>query len=600
MMIALISPPWPLFNRPSIQIGALKAWLKKEFNFLDIKGFHPYVNFSQRLGFSLYHKISLSSWAAESVASSILYPQKYEDCKALFYRELGKKRNITKDFDFDIISDLLDSEIDKFINSVDFSKSLFVGFSICLNQFTTSLLISKRIKRLYPTIPIVFGGPGCANKLGESILNTFKWIDYIILGEGELPLSSLVSFLLNQKETLSKAVLTRDKSLLTNNSKELEQVKDLNRLPFPDFDDYFMELLLLPPDKRFFPVLPIEGSRGCWWQRCRFCNLNLQWRGYRAKSAKRISDEVDFLSRRYGVLDFAFMDNALPKKEAAYIFDLLKEQKRDYKIFCELRAVHKREEFIRMSKGGLSDLQVGIESLSPELLSLIGKGVKVIDNFAAIKNAYEAGITLDGNLIFHFPGSNKKHVDETLKAIEFLLPFTPLKGVSFWLGLGSPIYNNYKDFGIKAISAHPNYSLLFPEEIKNNLTFLVFTYKKDRKIQYKLWKPVEKRLNEWAHFHKRFAHLKPFLSFRKGADFIYIRQVTEKGLVLHHKLKGPSMKIYLTALDPVHISSLIDLVPNKDIVQLKRFIDSMVKKRLMYLEGDKVLSLAICSNYRRH
>ena len=601
MMIVLISPPWPLFNRPSIQVGVLKPWLKKEFRDIDIKGFHPYVSFSQRLGFKTYHEISLSSWAAESVASSILYPQKYEDCKRLFYKELGKKKGVIKGFNFDKVSNLLDVEVNKFINSLDLSKCLLAGFTICLNQFTTSLLISKRIKEKYPNVPIVFGGPGCANKLGESILETFKWIDYIILGEGEIPIASLVSFLLNQdKEMLSKAVLTRDKEESINDKKGLEQIKNLDDLPVPDFDDYFRELLSLPPSNRFSPVLPIEGSRGCWWQRCKFCNLNLQWRGYRAKSANRISKEVDFLTRRYGSLDFAFMDNALPKKEAACIFDLLSEHKRDYRIFCELRAVHKREEFKRMSRGGLFDLQVGIESLSPELLSIIGKGVRVIDNFAAIKNAYEAGIVLDGNLIYHFPGSNKKHVEETLKAIDFLLPFTPLKGVSFWLGLGSPVFNNYKEFGIRSISAHPNYSLLFPEEIKKNLTFLVFTYRKDRKEQYSLWKPVEKRLKEWAYFHKKFAHLKPFLSFRRGGDFIVIRQVREDGLVLHHRLKGPSMEIYLKALDPVGVSSLIDLVPGRDTNQLIRFINSMVDKRLMYLEGKKVLSLAICCNYRKY
>lgn len=593
MVVALISPPWPLFNRPSIQVGVLKAYLKREFNNLKIKGFHPYLKFSNDIGFKIYHEISLSSWAAESVASALLFPQKYKDCKRLFYKELGKKRKQIDKFDFDNITNILRKNIDDFVASFDASNCLLVGFSVCLNQLTSSLLISKRLKEKNAKLPIAFGGPGCAGELGKSIINTFDWIDYIILGEGELPISSLISFLLNRRKGLSKAILTKNREISPGTNPQLEQIKDLDSLPFPDFDDYFKELLTLPMNKRFFPVLPIEGSRGCWWQRCEFCNLNLQWKGYRAKSVSRISMEIDFLSKRYGILDFAFMDNALPKKEAADIFDLLREHGRDYKIFCELRAVHSREEFIRMAKGGLLDLQVGIESLSPELLSLIGKGVRVIDNFSAIKNAYEAGIVLDGNLIFHFPCSTKKHVDETLKAIDFLLPFTPLKGVSFWLGLGSPIYNNPKKFGIKGIKAHQNYSFLYPKDIKEGLTPLVFSYKKDRKIQHKLWQPVDKRLKEWAYFHKRFYHLKPFLSFRRGGNFIHIRQVKEDGNVLYHRLKGPSMQIYLKALDPVPVSSLIDLVPGKNPDMLNKFISSMQEKRLMYVEGDNVLSLAI-------
>ena len=53
--------------------------------------------------------------------------------------------------------------------------------------------------------------------------------------------------------------------------------KDLDKLPYPDYDDYVLTQkqlnLVFPGD----PALHIEGSRGCWWgqkHQCTFCGLN--------------------------------------------------------------------------------------------------------------------------------------------------------------------------------------------------------------------------------------------------------------------------------------------------------------------------------------
>ena len=45
------------------------------------------------------------------------------------------------------------------------------------------------------------------------------------------------------------------------------QLENLDHLPLPDFDDYFETLSGFSAAKRFFPTLPVEFSRGCWWQR---------------------------------------------------------------------------------------------------------------------------------------------------------------------------------------------------------------------------------------------------------------------------------------------------------------------------------------------
>ena len=77
---------------------------------------------------------------------------------------------------------------------------------------------------------------------------------------------------------------------------------------------------------------------GCWWKRtvgsakvtgCAFCNLNLQWDGYRSKPASQVAAEIDYLTGRYQTLSVAIMDNVLPKKEAANIFKQIAKLDKD-------------------------------------------------------------------------------------------------------------------------------------------------------------------------------------------------------------------------------------------------------------------------------
>ncbi|HAY37938.1 MAG TPA: hypothetical protein DCY53_00515, partial [Desulfobacteraceae bacterium] len=56
--VALISAPWPLYNRPSIQIGTLKAHLKKKFPELEVDAYHFYLKVAEAIGYRRYQAIS--------------------------------------------------------------------------------------------------------------------------------------------------------------------------------------------------------------------------------------------------------------------------------------------------------------------------------------------------------------------------------------------------------------------------------------------------------------------------------------------------------------------------------------------------------------
>jgi hypothetical protein len=84
--VALISAPWPLYNRPSIQIGTLKAHLKKTFPELKVDAYHFYLKVAEAIGYRYYQTISERTWLAETVYAALLYPEHIENIKKVSKR----------------------------------------------------------------------------------------------------------------------------------------------------------------------------------------------------------------------------------------------------------------------------------------------------------------------------------------------------------------------------------------------------------------------------------------------------------------------------------------------------------------------------------
>ncbi|MGB9712829.1 MAG: RiPP maturation radical SAM C-methyltransferase [Dissulfurimicrobium hydrothermale] len=604
MKIALIAPPWPLFNRPSIQIASLKAYLRRERPWVDISCHHPYLELASQIGFEVYQSISESIWASEAISAGILFPEMEQECDRLFLRTVrkGKGRGLLQPV---CVREAVDKVLTEFVSFLALDALDLVGLTVSVNQLTAALVIARAVKALAPSLPIVLGGAAVSGAAGASILRSFSWIDYIVDGEGERPLVGLADFLSGKETSLPEAVYGKvilsdngergikdDKSKGSVGDRPKSQIDGLDGLPVPDFDDYFCDILKLGPSKRFFPVLPVEFSRGCWWGRCNFCNLNIQWTAYRAKSAERMATEIDQLARRYGLLDFAFMDNSLPRRDASKLFDILEGHGRDYSFFAELRVGYSRDELYAMARGGLKDIQVGIEALSQSLLGRMRKGVSVMDNVKMMRHAEESGLNLSANLILHFPGSTDEEVNETLRVLDFVWPFRPLKAVSFWLGLGSPMASDPSIFGIRSVTIHTFWRYMFPEEILAGIMPLVLGYKGDRLVQQRRWKWVEQKIAAWRRERAVLGLQRP-LTYRDGGDYLLIRQIRPSGEVLTHRLKGSSRAIYLTCLEPRPVQDIFERFPDKSQGEIAAFLKDLVTKRLMFEQDGKVLGLAV-------
>ncbi len=589
--LALISMPWSIFNRPSIQLGSLKAFLEMDA-YIKVDTFHPYLHAAKTIGIDTYNYISQKTWAGEALYSPLVFPEQRNEAEQLFSKRCSDKEG--RNLNFSTLSQSLDHALTEHLVSLDLAQYDLIGLTICFSQLLPSLAAAARIKELREDLPLVVGGSSCGAELGTSLLGNFPQLDYVIDGEGENPLLQLCHYLAGRSGNLPSQVKSRKPQTPAT---PCETVKDINELPIPDYRPYFQELKKLFPGMPFLPVLPLEFSRGCWWNKCVFCNLNIQWIGYRWKNSQRMLHEVSHLSQAHQCLDFAFTDNALPLKDSDRFFQVLAEKSSDLRFFAEIRTITDPEKIALYRRGGLTRVQVGIESLSATLLDKLKKGTSVIENIAAMKFCLENDMKLEGNLITEFPTSTEREAEDTMINLNYILPYHPLSSAAFFLGTGSPVERNPRQYGLKTITQHGDNRKIFPKKLLRNLELLTKDYRGDRTQQRKIWKPVKEKIREWQTYHrKRQGQKVPALSYRDGGSFLIIRQEKLSGETLLHRLQGRSRELYLycsSIRTMEEIEQKFTTLPQKTMLN---FFDDLSKKRLLFQEGNRVLALAISTS----
>ena len=598
--------PWALFNRPSIQLGTLKAYLEDRNNTLEVKTRHAYLETASLIGMDLYQWISANPWVSEALYAPLVFPERTRSAEILAAKYVRKAdAGIKRSFHFASLLATLKNQLEKWVEECDWTQYVLIGFSVCFHQLFSSLAAAKAIKQRHPEAIIVLGGSSCGAGAGLSLLHAFRFVDYVVSGEGEKALLALSEYISGQgASSLPGNILPQQAISHPTPQKDSDysdmQLSSLVELPVPDYGEYFSELGKWFSQAPFIPVLPIEFSRGCWWNRCTFCNLNLQWGGYRHKDAARMLSEVKDLATRHACLDFSFVDNMLPPRAAEQLFGLTAADQNDFNFFAEIRSARTdrspAEKFSIFRKGGLTTIQVGIEALSSTLLAKMQKGVSVIENVATMRAALENAIRLEGNLILHFPGSTSDEVAETLAVLDYVFPFTPLTGASFFLGYDSPVHNEPRKYGIKTIVNHKNYSRLFPAPVLKKVELLVKDYRGDRVYQRKLWGPVRRKIIKWQQFHqknKQDTLHKPLLSYREGGAFLLVRQELPDGRVLHHRLRDAARQIYLFCTVIRTEKEILERFATIPPEKILPFLADLRKKKILFIDKNKYLALAI-------
>ncbi len=497
--------------------------------------------------------------------------------------------------------------IQKCMDTIKWHDYSIIGFTSVYSQNVASLALAQHIKKLWPEKIIAFGGANCEEEMGQALLRLFPFVDWVFNGEADLSFPQAVYRWINygtSPEGISGVVYRQDGHIIVQNS---GQSPEMDKLPYPVFDDYFAALYKWLP--QYLPYAPIstEFSRGCWWgkkSQCIFCGLNCKKLDFRTKSPQRAKDEINTLTSNYKVNKIILTDSSLDKKFFKTLLPAIAQQGGLEEMFIETKANLKREDIRLLSSAGVKYLQPGIESLDTEILTYMRKGTTLLQNVQFLKWAREYEVCPTWNFLYGFPGENP----EAYRRMSMLIPlivhlYPPMDLSPALLVRFSPLFENSQQWGLRNIRAHSAYQCIYPfdQEDLDQLAYF-FEYEAEGKEHTSSYiSPLKKQVKAWKQYWED--NTPPLLTYE---------QLSEEKIIIHDnrpcqienivELEGIKAVAYLACDAKRKFDSLSREIksqmgkdyPGDDTLHYE--LNSLVKQRLILRESKQYLSLALSSS----
>jgi anaerobic magnesium-protoporphyrin IX monomethyl ester cyclase len=192
--------------------------------------------------------------------------------------------------------------------------------------------------------------------------------------------------------------------------------EDVARLPTPDFSG-------LPLDRYLAPelVLPILFGKGCYFNRCKFCDIpyinHIAGKAYRLRPIELIAEDILDLNRRFACRHFEFTDEALAPQLLAHLADELaphSDKHLQFVGYARLEQGFTKQVCHKLAAMGLKKIFFGLESGAQETLDHMDKGIRVAEVPGILGNCREAGIAFHLFSIVGFPEESEVSARKTL------------------------------------------------------------------------------------------------------------------------------------------------------------------------------------------
>jgi radical SAM superfamily enzyme YgiQ (UPF0313 family) len=381
---------------------------------------------------------------------------------------------------------------------------------------------------------------------------------------------------------------------------------DLNKIQILDFNEFYTDLEKAGSDvKEYFILfgrLPVEISRGCWWNKCTFCSQKAIYKKYREKRIDNIVKEIKYLSDKYNILSFQLIGNTLPKKDYRILLNKLREIGKDFSFFVETRAgVLKCEDYTNLKDAGFNEIQIGVETFSPNYLKKINKGVKVIDNIAALKFCKENKIKVNYNIITNYPNEEQIDFKETMENIDIISKYLYPPHIScLAVEYGSDIFNNFQNYNIEFLDYTDIDKIMFPEEFLDKNISYIFNFKRKEKMRENDWEDL---IDKWNREYykseingiKRDTELDRFIFYYlDGKNYLKIYDKRNPENIKIYVLDELERRIFLFCKNVEKFYDIKLKFRDFDEKKLKIILNNFERKNIMLREEDRYLSLPLC------
>jgi anaerobic magnesium-protoporphyrin IX monomethyl ester cyclase len=290
-----------------------------------------------------------------------------------------------------------------------------VGISVLTDYYLQAKDLTARLKKANKIV--VWGGTH-ATILPKEVLQETQ-TDFVVVGEGEISLHELVQAIANGSLTKNiPGVYSR----ATENFTSREFIKDLDSLPFPDWEAIDPRTYQKAPHGALiknFPVAPVTSSRGCPYS-CTFCASPKVWgKQIRYRSPKNVLDEIEYLAANFGVKEIHFEDDnlTLKREHVESICQGIIDRRLNISWATPngIRADKVDKNLLQLMKAaGCYYVVFGVESGNQEILNNIKKHESLVEIEKAIRLASEVGLMTQGFFIFGLPGETEGTIQNTI------------------------------------------------------------------------------------------------------------------------------------------------------------------------------------------
>jgi len=332
----------------------------------------------------------------------------------------------------------------------------FAGLTIpFLSQLEHSLLLGHRLRQR--GVKVAIGGPIAAKFYKyindvEKLTTLHSCVDYLITGEGE----TLVCQLADAAQRGGKLVKP-DNFVDLADPRPLERYffENVEELPSPDYSLWDYSLYASPePGGLYSP------TRGCYWNKCSFCDyglaMNTPTSPWRTRSPGKVVEDLTAASQH--VKYFFFAVDVLSPSYALKVSRELIERNVKVKWMADFRleSSFKLENVNVFAEAGCLGAAFGMESTDQDVIDLINKGTRVNRLEYLVESFAGAGIPVQLMGFTGHPGETRKQAQTTFDTARTLLKSAATVALGkFGLTPGADIARRPERYGIE-VSYEPS------------------------------------------------------------------------------------------------------------------------------------------------
>ncbi len=340
--------------------------------------------------------------------------------------------------------------MDGVVGNIGCHNDTLVGITMLTPGFGVVKNLCARLKKKYPDIVIVLGGPHCT-ALPERTLDEIPDADIVCFGEGEITMAKIAQNRDAGYYPGIQGICYRHKEKTVKNDPR-PFIKELDFIPQPARH-------LLPMGKYHLTASRVSGSsfcptiivaRGCPFA-CTYCSHTFG-KKLRTHSIQRILSEIRSLIEMYDIDQLNIEADTLTanKKFLKALCDGLIESgiSKRVKWTCESRVdTVDPETLTLMQRAGCWQISYGVETGSSRLLKQINKSVTLEQVEAAFEDTKRAGISIRGFFMLGLPTETRA---ESMATINFARKLDPL-WAQFTITIpypGTPMFEDLDSMGM--------------------------------------------------------------------------------------------------------------------------------------------------------